>query len=139
MKKLRFALILLCFCMILPLMAACKKEEVKTDTGNKYVYDDLTRETAADSIPEGYDLEGQTIGIFYPLAQEKFIIGDEETTDIIFSRIYERNLSVQERLNVKLEFIPSGTSSWQDASEVLKKEIQRPEKVLRQTRLIVLF
>ena len=124
MKKLRFALILLCFCMILPLMAACKKEEVKTDTGNKYVYDDLTRETAADSIPEGYDLEGQTIGIFYPLAQEKFIIGDEETTDIIFSRIYERNLSVEERLNVELDYIDSGVEGWEDSSNVLKTEIQ---------------
>lgn len=123
MKKLRFTLILLCFCMLLPI-AACGKEPVKEDTGNKYVYDDLTRETAADSIPEGYDLEGQTIGIFYPLAQEKFVLGDAETTDVIFSKIHERNLSVEERLNVDIDFIDSGVEGWEDSSNVLKTEIQ---------------
>ena len=88
MKKIRFVLLLLCFCMILPLVVACGKTEDKTDVdADKYYYDDSTRERAADSIPEDYDLENQTIGFFYPQPQEKFALGDGETTDIIYSSL----------------------------------------------------
>ncbi|MBQ9692610.1 MAG: hypothetical protein IJV70_05590 [Clostridia bacterium] len=125
MKKTRILLLILCFCMILPLIVACGKEETPdVDVKGKYEYDDSSREMAADSIPYGYDLENQTISFFTRADQDKNIWGDSENTDIVYSRIHERNLAVQERLNFKLEFIPSGTSSWQEASEVLKKEIQ---------------
>jgi hypothetical protein len=111
--------------MILPLVVACGKTEDKTDVdADKYYYDDSTRERAADSIPEDYDLENQTIGFFYPQPQEKFALGDGETTDIIYSRIHERNLSVEERLNVDIDFISSGVEAWQDCSEVIKQDIQ---------------
>ena len=44
MKKTKFLLLLLCFCMILPLLVACGKGgDDSTDTGEKYKYDDLTR------------------------------------------------------------------------------------------------
>ena len=125
MKKIRFVLLLLCFCMILPLVVACGKTEDQNDVdAEKYYYDDSTRERAADSIPEDYDLENQTIGFFYPQINEKFILGDGETTDIIYSRIHERNLSVEERINVDIEFISSGVEAWQDCSEIIKRDIQ---------------
>ena len=125
MKKTKFLLILLCFCMILPVLVSCGKTEAPPETPKgKYEYDDSSREMAADSIPYGYDLENQTIAFFTRNDQDKSIWGDSENTDIVYSRIHERNLSVQERLNVKLEFIPSGQSTWQGASDVLKKEIQ---------------
>jgi len=124
MKKLRFFLILLCFAMLLPVMVSCGEKKPNVDKGDKYVYDDLTRETAADSIPDDYDLEFQTIAFFNPWTDDKAVYGDAESTDIIYSRIYERNLSVQERLSVKLEFVDSGATTWQDCSEVLKREIQ---------------
>ena len=71
MKKVRILLIVLCFAMILPLLVACEKEEEKINTNDKYIYDDSSRERAADSIPEGYDLEDQTIGLFYAQHVEK--------------------------------------------------------------------
>lgn len=124
MKKVRILLILLCFAMILPLLVACEKEEEKTDTNGKYVYDDSCREKAADSIPEGYDLGNETIGVFYAAHTEKHLLGDDESTDIVFSRIYERNLSVEERLNVDLNMISSGTTEWDDVIDVMKTDIQ---------------
>ncbi|MBQ9692739.1 MAG: hypothetical protein IJV70_06245 [Clostridia bacterium] len=124
MKKVRILLIALCFAMILPLLVACKKDDEKPVSDDKYVYDDSCREKAADSIPEGYDLENQTIGIFYAQHTEKFLIGDEESTDIVFSKIYERNLSVEERLNVDLDLISSDTTRWQEVVEVMKRDIQ---------------
>ena len=122
MKKIRFLLILLCLCLILPILVACGNDEEPVDTETKYKYDDLTRETAADSIPDDYDLEGQTVTILYT-QDEKSVLGDTEATDIVYSKIHERNQSVSERLNVNLDFIHSGTTSWQDASEYLKREI----------------
>ena len=120
MKKTKFLLILLCFCLMLPLAAFGKTDtNDKTYTDDKNYYDDSSRERAADTIPEGYDLENTTItftsptGYLYasgPIDQ----IGDAETTDIVYSRIYERNLAVQERLNFIMEFYhPTGTT-WQD-------------------------
>jgi len=120
MKITRSLLFILCFCMILPMLVACGDNTTNSNGENgKYEYDDLTRETAADSIPSDYNLENQTItltsptGYLYtngPIDQ----IGEAETTDIVYSRIYERNLSVQERLNFVLKFYhPTGTT-WQD-------------------------
>ncbi len=125
MSKSKILLLFLCFCMIFPMLIACgnNADNDNVDKG-KFEYDDLTRETAADAIPEGYDLENQTISFFTRADQDKNILGDSESTDIVYSKIHERNLLVQERLNVLLEFIPSGTTSWQDASDVLKREIQ---------------
>ena len=124
MKKIRILLIILCFAMLLPLLVACEKEEEKINTNDKYIYDDSSRERAADSIPEGYDLEDQTIGLFYAQHVEKTVIGDEEATDIVYSKIYERNLSVAERLNVDIDFISSNTTAWSDVIDVMKVDIQ---------------
>ena len=111
MKKIRFLLLLLCFCMIFPLLVACDKEETPdVDVTGKYEYDDSSREKAADSIPEDYDLENQTITFFIRYPNHAEVVGDSESTDIIYSKIHERNLTVTERLNVKLEYIASATA-----------------------------
>lgn len=124
MKKTRFLLLILCLCMILPLLVACDKEETpNVDVTGKYEYDDSSRERAADSIPEDYDLESQTIGIWWHEYDEE-TLGLEDTTDIVYSRIYERNLSVEERLNVDIDFMGCSASTWVDSSNELKREIQ---------------
>ena len=124
MKHIRFLLILLCFCLIIP-FTSCEKEKPTVDTGNKYFYDDSCREKAADSIPEGYDLENQTIVFWYHNYEyEKDVIGDDETTDIVYSKIFERNRSVEERLNVIIDYSVCTVSKWQDSSVELQREIQ---------------
>ena len=45
--------------MLFPLLIACGKDTTNAkdpSTDDKYAYDDQTRETAADSIPDDYDL-----------------------------------------------------------------------------------
>lgn len=120
MKKFRFLLILLCFCLMLPI-AACGKEAQKNNIpDDKYYYDDSSRERAADRIPFGYNLENQTIVFFTRDSNDKQIVGDGESTDIIYSRIHERNRTVMERLNVDLEFTAASST---DMVADMKKEI----------------
>ena len=124
MKKIRAILLVLCFAMVLPLLVACgNTEDERSELGDKYVYDDSSRERAADSIPEDYDLLGETISMFYSTSDET-VIGDSETTDIVYSKIHERNLSVEERLNVELDFQKSDAIAWTDNVDIIKREIQ---------------
>ena len=123
MKKKNFLLILLCVCITATFFVSCTPADDDNDGGWHIVYDDSTRELAKDSIPEDFDMEGQTVGIFYAQHIEDYAIGYEEEEDIVFSKIYERNQSVQKRLNCKLEFISSGTTQWNDVPDVLKQGI----------------
>ena len=110
--------------MLLPLLVACGDDTTnKNDNGDKYVYDDLTRETAADCIPDDYDLKNQTISIAYTRGADA-LIGNSESTDIVYSKIYERNLNVQERLNVKLEFVDLTGGDYKELGEKVRREIQ---------------
>ena len=127
MKKRRFILLLLCFCLILPVMASCKDDDDDDDHDFVYDYDDSSREKAMDSVPEGYDLNGQTVGIFYASHVEETVIGRDGMEDdrhLVYSKIYERNATVEDRLNVDLEFIPSQTTYWGDVTTVLKNYFQ---------------
>ena len=114
MKKTRFLLIALCVCMLLPLLTGCEKD----NDSNKPAYETCGRETLDDGIPEGYDLENQTVGIFYAEHIASHVIGDDDTTDIVFTRIHEKNLKVAERLNVELDFISSNTD-WTGVADIL--------------------
>ncbi len=127
MKKTKLILLLLCFCMVLPVLASCADNGGKDDEGDwgQYEYDDLTRETAADLVytlnPDGYSLKGEKINIIYPGHIEEVVIGDGETNDIVYTKIYERNLRVEDRLNCDLVFLHSGTTYWEDYTAVLAK------------------
>ncbi|MBE6610303.1 MAG: hypothetical protein E7634_06510 [Ruminococcaceae bacterium] len=127
MKKTGFLLLALCFCMLLPLLVACggKPNDDVTPDG-KFVYDDLTRETAADSIPEGYDLGAQTITIAhtYTSTGEEALIGNKESTDIVYSKIHERNLLVQERLNVNFDYFKLDGTNWTSYGETIRRDVQ---------------
>ena len=126
MKKIRFLVLLLCFCMLFPILIACGKDTPTTNpsSDDKYAYDDQTRETAADSIPDDYDLECQTITIAYDTRMDQLEVeGIKDATDIVYSKIHERNQSVAERLNVKLAFDNFGTDK-KTAMDRIQKDIQ---------------
>ena len=123
MKNFKVLLLLLCFCLILPIAACGKTETPSADTDGKYKYDGLTRETAQDTIPDGYDMDNQTITIWMH-GQKDDSIGIADSTDIVYSRIHERNLRVEERLNVDIDFYYSSAATWQDSSDEVKREIQ---------------
>lgn len=126
MKKTRLLLLFLCFCLIIPCFAACANPDRDDDDDDYlFIYDDATRETAADLVytlnPDGYSLGGQKIGILYPMhAEERMFIGDGESVDIVYSRVYERNKKVEARLNCKLQFNPEGDPDrWQTYTDDL--------------------
>lgn len=128
MKKRRFVLLLLCFCLILPFMVSCKDDDDDDDSGFIYDYDDSSREKAKDSVPEGYDLDGESVGIYYASYIEKTVIGGgnniEDDRHIVYSKIYERNSTVEARLNAELNFIPSQTPDRVKISGELKNYFQ---------------
>ncbi len=111
--------------MVISCFAACKKPDDDDDDDDLFIYDNSSRETAADLVytlnPDGYSLDGQKIGILYPLhTEEKMFIGDGETVDIVYSRIYERNKKVEARLDCKLQFNPEGAvGNWEKYSQDL--------------------
>lgn len=109
--------------MMATFLVSCKPDDGPDDDEWNIVYDDSTRELAKDSIPEGFSLDGQTIGIFYAQHVEDTTIGDNEEQDIVYSAIYERNQSVMKRLKCVLNFIPSGTTAWDQVPDVLKQGI----------------
>ena len=128
MKKTRFILLLLCFCMVLPILVSCGGGDDE-GTGHDewiYPYDDSCRELAIDSVPEGYVLNGREVGIFYAAHCEKDVIGMDsmiEEYDLVYSKVYERNLLVQRRLDVRLDMISSATTYWGDVTDVLRTKI----------------
>ena len=128
MKKTKFLLLLLCFCMILPVLAACGGGD-DGDTGHDgfvYDYDDSCREKAIDSVPEGYQLYGRTVGLFYAQHIEASVIGMDqflEDYDLVYSKVFERNKMVEMRLNTHIKMIPSATTYWGDVTTVLRQKI----------------
>lgn len=124
MKKKRFLAMILCIFLLIPTFMSCNKTEDQDVDKDRYVYDNKTRETAADCIPDDYSLDNETFSIFYAEHINLSVVGDDETTDIVYSKIHERNLSVQERLSCKLEPISSNTTDWKDVTGVLKRDIQ---------------
>ena len=103
--------------MIIPTLIACQPQEekpsVKPDNGK-----------IIDSIPADFDMKGETVGILYPGHIEDQVEGDNETLDIVYTKIYERNEKVAARLNVDLQLIHSGTTWWEDFVDVLRRGIQ---------------
>lgn len=119
MNKKRFYLILLlCFAMILPVFASCADPtNPDDDLGyNTNYYDNSSRERTSGNLPEDINLNGETVGIFYSSWLELDVEGEDETVDLVYTAIYERNEKVKNWLNVDLNFIMSDATSWSDIS-----------------------
>ncbi|MBQ8508848.1 MAG: hypothetical protein IJ493_02965 [Clostridia bacterium] len=71
------------------------------------------REGVKDSLPEGLSFDGATVRIAARDAENYYIFETvgEENGDVVSDAVYARNRSVEERLNVNLEFIHFGTSA----------------------------
>ncbi len=126
MKAKRFLLILICIGMILGGLVSCADKTDDDDDREKPVYDDSSRENVSDSIPDDYSLEDQKVGIFYSDHIREEVIGEEEAEDIVYTRIYERNLKVEWRLDCDLVFIPGGKyTDWQVFSREVRPAVMQ--------------
>ena len=77
--------------------------------------DEYTRADVKDNLPEDLDYDGTTFTLYVAsdTGQCDYMAGPEEATgDVVPDAIMNRNLSVEERLNINLEFVPDATSSW---------------------------
>lgn len=72
------------------------------------------RSQAKDTLPDGLDFEGLEISVLYRGGQNESEITFESLTgDIVNDAVYNRNISVAERLNIKWNFLPFGDANAQ--------------------------
>ena len=105
MKKLISTLLLI---SVLASMAACGGE-AQTDTETTLADDTTAAETSPDNIPLGTNLNGATVKIYVRGDTIDTEFDNAETGDVVDDAVYNRNRAIEERLNVKLEYM-SNTS-----------------------------
>jgi len=121
MKKRLISALLLGAIITSSMLAACSKPaqndtadttSVQTDTAPDTEADETTADPDADNLPE-LDYEGATVRVLYRDVHNlpDYEMTAEQTGDIIDDAIYERNLEVSERLNIKFEFTGMGDAA----------------------------
>ncbi|MBR5446349.1 MAG: extracellular solute-binding protein [Clostridia bacterium] len=117
----RILAFLLCLLMTSSALTACGDStaaETETSVSNdtpetEAVETEPGRENTPDSLPEDLDFEGTTLNIYY-FGQEtsaKYDGPAELTGDVVTDALYNRNLSVEDRLNVKFNWV-KGADGW---------------------------
>ena len=91
---------------------AAKPSNVTTQAEIDNIAEEETgRSSIKDSLPDNLDYDGQIYRIYSNSSEtlSDYMKGPEEQTgDVVFDTVIARNLSVEERLNIKFEyFIPS--------------------------------
>ena len=131
----RLAAAILSLLLLLPL-AACSNHGPETPGTNlsseSASVQDTTAETAPavtnradakDNLPADLKLNGETIRILSRNSSAVLdydVVGKDSSGDIVYDAVWERNATVQERLDVKLEVLPSQSTKLKD----LKAEMQ---------------
>ena len=72
-----------------------------------------SRENTPDNLPDDLDFGGATVNIIYMGSEDSthYDALGEASGDIVYDAVYNRNISVEERLNVKLNWI-AGSGDW---------------------------
>ena len=115
--------LLLALLMLLPLIASCGAETkpgadtaAANDAGNVQTAAADTEPTETDrsqykdSLPDNLDFDGYKLRFLHRNKMEELaieVIAPETSGDIVNDAIYERGLSIEERLNVSLTSIPA--------------------------------
>lgn len=110
MKKRILALL----CLVSLLLTACGESDEPVND-NTEVTTETTADTQRDNIPEGTDLGGVTIRVYTRGDTNDTEFDAEATGDIVDDAIYNRNRTIEERLNVTLEYFSNTTEDfWGD-------------------------
>ncbi len=111
MKKLISTLLLI---SMLASVTACGGE-AQTDSETTPADDTTAAETSPDNIPLGTNLNGATVKIYVRGDTIDTEFDSAETGDVVDDAVYNRNRAIEERLNVRLEYM-SNTSIeyWED-------------------------
>ena len=71
-------------------------------------------ETSPDNIPLGTNLNGATVKIYVRGDTIDSEFDNQETGDVVDDAVYNRNRKIEERLNVKLEYMSNTSESYWD-------------------------
>ena len=71
---------------------------------------DGTRATAPDNLPDNLNYNGATISVLFRDGIQEYEATGEAGTDIVYQAVYERNASVEARLNIKFDWCPTSSS-----------------------------
>ncbi len=127
----RFFFALLVCAMIVTMLAACSSggsSDSSGGPGNAPVATapaetENPRKTIKDSIPDGFSLNGKKISLFCEEGARKLDIGGEELTgDVISDAIFERNKTVESRLDFTLNTVV-GTGDWKAFGEAFEAAV----------------
>ena len=107
----RVLVLLLCAAMLLPACGKDTQSETESTTGTDTVQhietepEETTRATMRDNLPSDLRYNGETV-VYYVRGDENCIAEfqiEEMTGEVVNDALYQRNIDVSERLNVKLE------------------------------------
>ncbi|MHB1152518.1 MAG: hypothetical protein ACYCWE_16585 [Eubacteriales bacterium] len=116
--KTRCICILLAMLILLPVIASCAdstgnaENTTAAGTADTIGNDETDRSQTPDTIPDGLNFDGTAYRIL--VRDDQFLpefYAEEASGDIVQDTIYNRNVSVEERLNVKIEIIKGVPSS----------------------------
>lgn len=127
----RLTALAICGLMLISAMAACGGGDKPADGGPDTVTTagDIAAETTTvfrnENIPADLDLGGETINVWYFTknsdVSESFIdMKGEQSGDVVDDALYERNMSVEEQLNMKFNFVDTGVGSSDTGTEMRK-------------------
>ena len=137
-KFARRTALLLAFLMLFSavVFASCEKEEQPDTTKNDrwQLSDEPGRPSTPDKLPENLDLEGYEASILYRKQGdwinyyecEGSIVVDENYNNV-YSVVYERNKTVEWRLNCKLTWNPTNGGTLDETTAQVKRIIQIQE------------
>lgn len=103
MKKL--VSMLLCLVMVSAVIIGCNSGNDPATTGTKADDGTQTAEIESD-LPKNLNFGGLTINTCYREDKGDMFIGDNETGEVVYTAIYNSNAKVDERLNIKRNYIP---------------------------------
>lgn len=123
--------ILLLFSMLLSLPACGNTPDSDTETtddtsadGTSVEDDTSAEDIIPDNIPEGTDLGGATVNIYVRGDTIDTEFDSEETGDIVDDAIFMRNRAIEEKLNVKLEYISNTSADFWGSQDTFKSTVK---------------
>lgn len=84
--------------------------------------EDTSRASVKDSLPDKLDFEGRTFTIFHSdkRLRAKYISGGEELSgEVVEDAAFNCNRKVEDRLNVKIDYVPDPTSDWDTVGAII--------------------
>ena len=137
MKFIRKTALLLAFVMLFSAFAfvACEKEK-PDDSGKNdkwQLSDEPGRPSTPDGLPEDLDLEGYECNVLYRKGNTNNYYECEgsietgENFNPVYQTVYERNKTVEWRLNCKLNWIPTNADTLADTQTEMARILQTQE------------